>query len=376
MAEQVDRPGPTPTDARGGLATSIWLLVLPLPLLQLSITIPKLAGYYNDPRFERPLQIILILLAATGLGAATRHLRDPPRARRVGWLAALTAVAALEAWEVLRTNPVRASALRELVHIGEFGVLGLLVTRLLRSALTPRLGPVAALLYAASVAVLDETVQLFHPWRVGDLRDVQVDVLSAALGIGYALTVVRLRFTGPAGAGRMATPMLAGLLATLVLFFYAEARSGYLIEDERCGTFRSRFPAEELLARAARDDVARYRQLEQRDARKTIYALEDFYLSETRVHILFRDSGDSSQAAHEDCILEHFYRPAAEALGARRALPPTTGGAPYASPAARDLNTHVPPRLLLRCAPLPLLVAAALAARRRRRRRGRESAVR
>jgi VanZ family protein len=84
-------------------------------------------------------------------------------------------------------------ALRGLIHLLEYGVLGLLAHRALRLTLR---GPVAALGLALgvclAVAVSDETLQARHPNRTSSANDVVLDLLGSSLGMAGSLALARL----------------------------------------------------------------------------------------------------------------------------------------------------------------------------------------
>lgn len=79
-------------------------------------------------------------------------------------------------------------ALRALVHLVEYGLLGLLAHRSLRG---PGRGRIAALGLALglslAVAVADESIQATQPHRSGSYRDVILDLLGSSVGVGVSL---------------------------------------------------------------------------------------------------------------------------------------------------------------------------------------------
>lgn len=106
------------------------------------------------------------------------------------WLMPLLAQTGLpeETWHTL---------IRKLAHMAEFAVAGILWSVVLppRREHTPpvrwtRRGVVLAICLAA--AVIDETIQRFVPGRSGEVRDVCIDLLGAALGILAAAAAAAL----------------------------------------------------------------------------------------------------------------------------------------------------------------------------------------
>lgn len=347
---------------RSVLSPVIALLALPLPVLQLSIALPKLSGIYSDPRAELPMALGLATAALVLLVVTLRDLRGPGQRRRLGWLLFISVAAAAMGAHIFLTNPERQSALREVVHIGEYGLLGVLTGTILRRHLGGRGAYVATLLYAGWVGLLDELVQFYHPLRVGDLRDVRVNLVSAGLGVIYLAGVRNRPFPRlPRGWEVRAIALLLGLVGSTFLWFYAETRSGNLISSPDCGTFRSRFTQAQLEDHLPHDPE-RYRRIQARDTARPVYAMQSLYLSETRGHILHRDGGDERTRTQEDIILRRFYRPAAEALDALGPQEPGPSGDPsYMSPYAPQLQTAIPRRLLVWFAPVPLLLGAGMA---------------
>lgn len=94
----------------------------------------------------------------------------------------------------------RIVELREMIHLIEYGVLGLLAHRALRA---PGRGPLAqaatlplALAICLAVSVSDESLQVFQPHRSGSTGDVALDLIGAGVGIAASLLllgIARLR---------------------------------------------------------------------------------------------------------------------------------------------------------------------------------------
>ena len=93
---------------------------------------------------------------------------------------------------------------RKTAHLLEYTVLGVIASGLLRRGWgSGRLHGRLALVVAAIVPVVDETIQLFVPGREGQVRDVCIDLLGIALGLLLARAVAhRHRSHGSDAAAR------------------------------------------------------------------------------------------------------------------------------------------------------------------------------
>lgn len=200
----------------------------------------------------------------------------------------------------------------ERVHLVEFGLLGALFERAFRPRHRNALLPVLVLAAVGLAAIADEWVQWLTPVRVGDVRDVLLNLWAG--GIGYLLAVAV-----SAERGRLRRPeprtrrLAAGLTALFVLAaaaFFDTAHLGHEIRDPRAGTFRSWHTPEEL-ARAAEDRDRRWSAggpLAMRPLSR-----EDVFLTEGGFHVAARnravESGYVVRAWRENRILERWYAP-------------------------------------------------------------------
>jgi len=104
------------------------------------------------------------------------------------WMGAIFALSAIPSLSS-PFQPLYDFVLRKFVHVGEYGVLTVLLFRALRTHMTCKTQP---LLIAALLAVLyafsDEWHQTFVPGREGSLRDVGIDALSV---VGVSLWLDR-----------------------------------------------------------------------------------------------------------------------------------------------------------------------------------------
>ncbi len=326
-------------------------LCLPIPLFLLSVSLPKLQEIYTRPELTLPLETLLVTLLLLGIGWSLA------RAGRRGLLpiaGIAISTLCLAGW-ILHGNPNRLSALREIVHIGEY--MGLLITVTLCRPIswsTPVL-----ISYGCLVGGLDELVQLYHPLRVGDLRDVLTDCLSGALGVAYVHLVLRRKTSARSPLARPASFLMFGAALSVVILLFGLTRSGYLIEDPECGRFHSRMSRASLLARCSGTEPDDYRRILARDAARPLFAIEDFYLSEAKGHQMVASVSSRGIARCERCILARYFGPAALALGARSAReePPKAG---CLSPYLAFLTSHPSRRVWLMISSIPLILGIVL----------------
>jgi hypothetical protein len=226
----------------------------------------------------------------------------------------------------------------ERVHLLEYGLLAVLFERAFRARHPGRLLPVLALAAVALVSLADEWVQWLTPVRVGDARDVVLNLWAGAIGLLFGLAFSPapglLRRSGSASA-RLA----AGLGAVVALAgagFFDLAHLGHEIRDPRAGVFLSWHAPEELL-QAAEDRARRWPVEGPLPARPL--ALEDSFLTEAGWHASARNqavaAGDLATGWRENRILERWYRPFLE-LGPGRRWPPAQRRATREELMARD----------------------------------------
>ena len=329
---------------------ALTLLLLPLAVFQVSVTVPQLRDVYERPGFDRVVIAALALLAALFLLSTVRSLRGSDTRRRLAWLAMVALGAGLIGFWIFRTNPVRMGAVRELIHIVEFGLLGWIAVPAMAALGFGRGAWWLVLVYAGAVGVLDETVQHLHPIRRGDIRDVLTNLSSAALGLAYARGVRSIPFAEPPRRsvrrwGLTGTALLLGS----VVAFYGEIHTGFRLQDPDCGEFLSRFDADELRRRAAVSED-HYRAIQQRDHEKPVYAIADHYLLEVRDLVVLRN-GLAPHPLVENCVIEKYYRSAAAAMDAREpAMVPQRPCPECRSLANRHLQTRWSRSLLRRVA--------------------------
>ena len=214
----------------------------------------------------------------------------------------------------------------EHVHFVEYGVITILFYRAWREngdASAFVLPVLAALL----VGTLDEWLQWFVPVRVGEMRDVLLDLVAICCGllVGAAVEPPAEFSMRPRG-GSAASMCVAAATAVLVFAAFVNAvHLGYLVSAEKeIGSlfpgdarkktpdlfFRSHYTSERLDALAG-DRAARWRTDPPVVLKR--YSQEDQYMDEGLWHIRRRNedwsTGQYSRAWKENLILERFFAP-------------------------------------------------------------------
>jgi hypothetical protein len=202
----------------------------------------------------------------------------------------------------------------ERVHFVEYGV----ITLLFYWAWTPR-GDASVLalpvLAGLLVGTVEEWFQWFIPVRVGEARDVLLNLVAIACGmlVGVAIdppALLTRPFRNTPRGSRQQIAYGAGIVIVVFAAFVSTVHVGYLVEDTEAGLFRSRYTRDGLLAHAA-DRADRWAA----DPPLTFRRLsrEDQYLDEGLWHVRRRNdasaAGDYTRAWHENLILERYFAP-------------------------------------------------------------------
>jgi len=245
--------------------------------------------------------------------AAGARIRDRRLLRYASIAAALALGTAYAIWNAQGIAEVDAV---ERVHFVEYGIVTLLFYRVWqpRGDATMLVLPLIA---GLAVGTLEEWLQWFIPGRVGDMRDVFLNVVAIICGLLFSYGVdppAKHPFRLPPGALRR-----IGIAGTAVGLLFASfvysVHVGYEIQDTAFGSFRSRY-----------DETALLSLLEARKAewsthppssRPASRSREDQYLSEGLWHVQERnrrwDAGDIRGAWSENLILEKYYAPVLDA---------------------------------------------------------------
>ena len=262
-----------------------------------------------------PGQFVLVvggLVAAGAIAVVMAALRriQSRRVLRLGGVGLAFATAALYAFATAGDNA--ESNVVELFHFLQYGLITFLFYRAWRPLADAAI-LLLPLLAALIVGMAEEGLQWFIPNRVGELRDVLLNLVAITTGLLFSVAVLppdgwrgglSPRSRGSAGwLSAAAIVALAGFLHAVHL--------GHVIEDAGIGRFDSRWTAEELLRQ--QDDRARAWAAS--PPRRTVVRLsrEDQYLTEGIQHVRWRNrlwsAGDIDGAWRENRILEQYYAP-------------------------------------------------------------------
>lgn len=278
----------------------------------LSSPVAVLAPIWIRDRF--PGHVVWIVGGLVGLSvaaavvSAARRIEGRHRARRYFAIGAalMTAVAygLAVAGGDIETDVV------ERVHFIEYGLVAALFYRAAKPS--GDLGVLALpVLAGILVGTLDEWLQWFVPVRVGEARDVALNLVAVSCGAVFMLGAdPPARWQPVMGTRSRRTVGLAGALAVLAFTGFAQSVNvGTLVSREGL-TFLSHHTRAQL--ETAQDDrAARWAQDPPRTLRRI--SREDQYLDEAYWHVRARnrawDAGDAVTAFHENRILELFFAP-------------------------------------------------------------------
>jgi VanZ family protein len=249
------------------------------------------------------------LATAGALVAAMVRIRDR-RPLRYGLIAAALVLAVVYSIESGLGNP--ESDVVERFHFIEYGVITLLFYRAWRP-----LGDAGVLalpvLAGLAVGTCDEWFQWFIPARIGEMRDVFLNLAAIISGLLFSLALDPPDQV-PWSLGRRSLRQIAGVaLFTTVLFaaFVDCVHIGYAVGNPEIGWFRSIYTASELeeLWRDRRSRWASAPPL----TRPPRLSREDQYMSEGLWHVQARNrawsAGDIQSAWYENRILEQYFAP-------------------------------------------------------------------
>lgn len=167
------------------------------------------------------------------------------------------------------------------------------------------------LLAGLLVGTLDEWFQWFVPFRVGEIRDVALNLVAVVCGLLFGIAFDPPGRLSGLRSGSLSRIGVLSIVATLTLaLFFQAVHLGY---DVRAGSgemFRSTFTREEL-ASAAAERLQRWRLVPPLVAGR--FSREDQFISEAIWHVRWRNqaetAGDITTAWGENRILETFFAP-------------------------------------------------------------------
>lgn len=262
-----------------------------------------------------PRQFVLIVGSAVGFASALLAVLAVSRirVRRAARIAALAcAIGVAVAYSAATRTGIPVVDAVERVHFIEYGVLTFLFYRAWRSNADISV-VVLPVLAAFLVATLDEWFQWFVPNRVGEVRDLVLNLVAIACGALASIAVdppprVPVTRLEPASGASV-----RGLTTAAVLVFagFVDAvHLGHVVADEDIGTFRSHDTRDGLLAES-KDRALRWQMDPPLALRR--FSREDQYLDEGRWHIHRRNAlaseGQLGKASRENLILERYFAP-------------------------------------------------------------------
>ncbi len=258
--------------------------------------------------FSLALNAGLAIGVTAVVGTALWQIRDR-RAWR--YLATLAGVGVAGAFALATASPIAAQNAVERYHFVEYGVVAALFYRAWRSRgdLSVVILPVIAGLIVSTV---DEAWQWFVPERVGEWRDIFLNLGAIWGGVLVSIGVAPpIAMTATLSAGsRRRVWVLAAALALPLAAFLQLVHFGRLVQDPQRGTFTSRYTGDELL-RLGADRAARWAADPPPLAIRR-FSREDQYLAEAMWHVRARNDAwavDVNRAWHENLLLERYFGP-------------------------------------------------------------------
>jgi len=249
------------------------------------------------------------LAIGSALVVALVRIRDR-RALRYGAIAAALVLGTAYALWNAQGNPEVDAV--ERVHFVEYGLVTLLFYRVWRPRGDASMF-VLPLVAGIAVGTLEEWLQWFIPGRVGDMRDVFLNIVAIVCGLLFSVGV------DPPDAGAFQVRpgslrrigMVAAAVALLFATFVYSVHLGVEIRDPATGRFRSRYDAAALV-RIGQDRLAEWK-VQPPIERPRSRSREDQYMSEGLLHVHERnrrwEAADMTAAWSENLILEKYYAP-------------------------------------------------------------------
>lgn len=252
---------------------------------------------------------IVALGVAAAVVAAVTRIRDR-RALRFGAIALAIGCAALYAWQNAGEN--QDSNVVELLHFLQYGVVTLLFYRACRGASDASM-LILPLLAGLIVGTAEEWLQWFLPVRVGEIRDLYLNLAAISCGLLFSVAIdpprafsATLRPGSARMIGRFAVVAILALAA-----FVQVIHLGHEIADAEAGVFESRYSLRQLQQLQA--DKAEEWRVDPLPLQVRRVSREDQYMTEGVQHVRWRnekwEAGDVLAAWNENRILEKYYAP-------------------------------------------------------------------
>ena len=260
------------------------------------------------------INMAMAVAVAAALAAAVRRIRIA-RVTRFAAIAGAISVAAVFAYLTRSGNPDVDAV--ERFHFVEYAAVTWLFYRawIHHRDLSTLALPVV-MTFIAGVA--DEAFQWFVPGRVGEWRDLGINLAAIASGLLFSVALdppgaLRWRVLP---ASRRATGIIIAAAALVIAGFLHLVHAGVVVRDVEVGDFTSRYSEEALLA-LARDRHELWRT-DPPPMTLQRYSREDQYRSEGVIHIRRRNACwalNGRTAWRENIILEKFYGPVLDTPG-------------------------------------------------------------
>ena len=251
-----------------------------------------------------------LVIGSIAAAVATAFVRNRGhRGRRIGAMAAAIGLG-LAYTTIMSTGDATIDAV-ERVHFIEYGMIAVLFYRVWRRAgdLSTIVLP---LLCGFIVGTLDEWLQWFIPYRVGEMHDVFLNLTALACGVLFGIALEPPPSFSVRSHGRASAWIGQAAAVTVVVFaaFVSSVHLGYIHVVDGIGQFQSQHTIDELNDLQA-ERAARWRTEPPVGIRRL--SREDQYLDEGLWHVRERnrrwDEGDVSAAWQENLILERFFTP-------------------------------------------------------------------
>jgi VanZ family protein len=202
----------------------------------------------------------------------------------------------------------------ERVHFVEYGLVAFLFYRAWRPRGDASI-VILPVLAGVIVGTLEEWFQWFIPVRVGEARDIALNLVAIGCGLLFSIGVDPPdTFTRQLRRGSATSLGVGGAVVVLVFATFVHAiHLGYDITEDDIGSFKSRYRADALEALAA-DRSVRWRTDPPLVLRRL--SREDQYMDEGLWHVRRRNDAwtaeDHATAWRENRILEKFFAPVLE----------------------------------------------------------------
>ena len=291
-------------------------------------------------QFNLTLNVALGAIAVAALATAVVRIRDH-RAIRYAALLVAVGLAALVAIDTASASGAQNAV--ERFHFVEYGLITALFYRAWRARGDLSV-VVLPLIAGLIVSTIDEAWQWFVPERVGEWRDIFINLGAIASGLLLSLAVAppdRLTL-GFAPGSRRRVCLASAVAVVLLAVFMQIVHFGYVVKDADVGTFRSKYRADELLAVSA--DRANTWRVTPPPMTLHRFSREDQYLAEALWHVRARNDAwatDVSRSWQENRVLEKYFAPALEV---RSYLAPAGVKWPEAQRADAQARTATAPR--------------------------------